>query len=121
RAVGWVERALAVLPVRLLVSVARSCSYTSAIVLTKLPPNPPATSTLPEGSSVAVCPSRAAPRLPVLLHAPAPPLAAGSYSSALLKVLLILPLSPPATSTLPEGSSVAVCDPRAIPRLPVLL
>ena len=26
---------------------------------------------------------------------------------------------PPATSTLPEGSSVAVCDERAAPRLPV--
>jgi hypothetical protein len=40
----------------------------------------------------------------------------GSYSSALLKKLLFLP---PATSTLPEGSSVAVCDSRAVVRLPV--
>ena len=46
-----------------------------------LPLYPPATSTLPEGSSVAVCKSRAVPRLPVAVHVAA----AGSYSSALLK------------------------------------
>src|SRR5439155_17402898 len=78
----------------------RPTSYSSAL-LKELPLNPPATSTLPEGSSVAVCKYRAVLRLPVLLQLPV----AGSYSSALLKQL---PLYPPATSTLPEGSSVAV-------------
>ena len=42
---------------------------------------PPATSTLPLGSSVAVCRKRAVPRLPVAVHVPV----AGSYSSVLLK------------------------------------
>src|SRR6266480_8030929 len=43
----------------------------------------------------------------------------GSYSSALLKSLL-LP-DPAATNTLPLGSSVAAWKKRAVPRLPVLL
>src|SRR6266568_3884858 len=77
-------------------------SYSSALLKEPLLLSPPATSTLPEGSSVAVCYSRAVMRLPVLLQQNV----AGSYSSALLKMPLLL--SPPATSTLPEGSSVAV-------------
>src|SRR5206468_2134282 len=76
-------------------------SYSSALLKIPLLPAPPATSTLPEGSSVAVCKERAARTLPVVLQLPV----AGSYSAALLKSL---PLTPPATSTLPEGSSVAV-------------
>ena len=55
----------------------RPTSYSSAL-LKELPLNPPATSTLPEGSSVAVCKYRAVLRLPVLLQLPV----AGSYSSA---------------------------------------
>ena len=74
-------------------------SYSSALVLLL---NPPATSTLPLGSNVAVCKSRAALRPPVAVQLPV----AGSYSSALVK--RPLRFSPPATSTLPLGSNVAV-------------
>ena len=72
---------------------------------------PPATSTLPERSNVAVCKARAL-RLPVPLQVPV----AGSYSSALLKEPS---LYPPATNTLPDGRSVAVCQKRASPMWPV--
>ena len=44
---------------------------------------------------------------------------AGSYSSALLKLTRLLP-NPPATSTLPDCSSVAVWILRAVPMLPVV-
>ena len=64
--------------------------------------DPPATSTLPRAAASPCDSSRAVPRLPVAVHVPV----AGSYSSALLKEPLLL--NPPATSTLPEGSSVAV-------------
>src|SRR4029077_2547220 len=50
---------------------------------------------------------------PVALHIPL----VGSYSSALVKA----PIYPPATSTLPLGSNVAVCCMRAVLRLPVSL
>src|SRR6266699_559790 len=73
-------------------------SYSSALLKEPLKLNPPATSTLPEGSSVAVCNARAVPRLPVLLQLPV----AGSYNSALLKLRLLL-LRAPATSPLPGG------------------
>ena len=73
-------------------------SYSSAL-LRALPLNPPATSTLPLGSNVAVGDRRAVVRLPVSLQVPL----AGSYSSALPL------LSPAATSTLPLDSNVAVC------------
>jgi hypothetical protein len=79
-------------------------SYNSALAigLKKLgSTTPPATSTLPLGSNVAVWAKRALVRLPVALHIPL----AGSYSSALVREL---PLYPPATSTLPLGSNVAV-------------
>ena len=49
----------------------------------------------------------------VAVHVPV----AGSYSSALLKKPGLL--APPATSTLPLGSSVAVCRARAVMSLPV--
>src|SRR5207253_9789470 len=75
-------------------------SYSSALLKAAGPLFTPATSTLLLGSSVAVCRSRAVPRLPVAVHVPL----AGSYSSALLKAAG--PLFPPATSTLPLGSSV---------------
>ena len=127
-------------------------SYSSALLRGPMRPCPPATSTLPLGSNVAVCDARAVVRLPVAVHVPL----AGSYSSALVSVaagivrsscyqhfavgqqrrrvprravvrlpvalqvplagsyssaLLIespLPSLPPATSTLPLGSNVAV-------------
>jgi hypothetical protein len=80
----------------------RPGSYSSALLKTTKLLIPPATSTLPAGSNVAVCKTRPATRLPVTVHLPV----AGSYSSALLKNNM--PLYPPATSTLPEGSNVAV-------------
>ena len=58
----------------------RPGSYNSAL-LKALPLNPPAASTLPEGSKVAVRNSRAVPRLRVAVHVSV----AGSYSSALLR------------------------------------
>ena len=51
-------------------------------------------------------------RLPVAVHVPV----AGSYSSALRDSTEAL-LIPPATSTSPFGSNVAVCMPRAVWRL----
>ena len=69
---------------------------------------PPATSTWPEGNSVAVCQVRAVARLAVglPLHSPV----AGSYTSVLARDAK--PGSwPPAASTLPEGNSVAVWPP----------
>src|SRR5436190_5298671 len=77
-------------------------SYSSALLQTAIPA-PPATSTLPLGSNVAVCPSRAVERLLVKLHVPLD----GSYSSALLKEQLSS--SPAATTSLPCGSNGAVC------------
>jgi hypothetical protein len=69
---------------------------------------PPATSTVPLGSSVAVCSARATRRLPVTVHRPV----WGSYTSALASCAtqeeLAHTLMPPATSTRPLGSSVAV-------------
>src|SRR5260221_13081699 len=62
---------------------------------------PPATSTCPFESRVAVCWSRAACRLPVVVQVPV----AGLYSSALVRKLLLL--SPAATSTCPVASSAA--------------
>src|SRR5262249_45914877 len=73
---------------------------------------PPATSTLPESSSVAEWPSR-----PFAIAAAADQLLfAGSYSSAVAKDVTPGPvwLMPPATRTLPEGSSVAVWRKRGL-------
>src|SRR5256885_1020854 len=74
-------------------------SYSSAV----LPP--PATRTLPLSSRVAVWKRRPLLRLPVLLHVPV----AGSYNSD-RSVMLGKPSTknPPATSTLPVVSNVAV-------------
>ena len=63
---------------------------------------PPATSTLPLRSNVAVWPSRTMVMLPVAVQDPL----LGSYNSA--EVNPPLAPSPPATSTLPSSSSVAV-------------
>ena len=79
-------------------------SYSSA--LAKALPSlsdPPATSTIPLDSKVAVCRERAVLRPPVPVQAPL----AGSYSSALAEALKLLS-PPPATSTIPPGSKVAV-------------
>ena len=73
---------------------------------------PPATSTLPLGSNVAVAPLRALFSEPVALHVPV----AESYSSALDRSPLPYP---PATSTLPLGSNVAVAPLRALFSEPV--
>src|SRR5205807_523710 len=99
-------RAVSRLPVPVHVPVAGS--YSSALLRAKQlcgggpQLKPPATRTLPFGSKVAVCPSRSVLRSAVRFHVPA----AGSYSSALLKDLLLS--LPPATRTLPLGSSVEV-------------
>src|SRR5438046_1040867 len=129
-------------------------SYNSA--LAKRPSvklSPPATSTCPSGSNVAVCRKRGVAMLPVAVHIPV----AGSYSSPLVPrhgrfcshvrvsltpAMVMLPvsaptpvaasytapakqpslmLSPPATSTCPFGSNVAVWSQRALRRLPVSL
>src|SRR5215831_9359426 len=65
-------------------------------------PRPAATSTLPLGNNVAVSSTRTVPISPVGDHVSV----AGSYSSALFKTPALF--SPPTTSTLPEGSNVAV-------------
>src|SRR5512142_2908505 len=77
-------------------------SYSSAVRRSPLSLYPPATSTLPLGSSVAVWPQRAEAMEPVSLEVPE----AGSYTSAVAR------LYPPATRTLPLGSRVAVCSVR---------
>ena len=70
---------------------------------------PPAMSTLPLGSRVAVCESRGAASLPeVRLKVPV----AGSYSSA--ESLTDVELCPPTIRTLPLGSKVAVWRWRSI-------
>ena len=89
-------------------------SYSSALARSPLAPKPPAASTIPLGSKVAVCSPRAVLRLPVGVQV----LLAGSYNSTLAKALKLLS-NPPATSTIPLGSKVAVCSPRAVLRLPV--
>src|SRR5690242_18814789 len=71
---------------------------------------PPAISTLPLGSSVAVASQRA-----VLIAGPAVKvLVAGSYSSVLLRTVTSGP-TPPAISTLPLRSGVAVALARSTP------
>src|SRR3954452_5084555 len=75
---------------------------------------PPATSTLPPASKVAVWKARAVISDPVVLQVPV----AGSYSSV-LATRVFDPL-PPATSTFPlVGSRVAVWASRAVLQYPV--
>src|SRR5215472_4640860 len=79
------------------------------------PLEPPAMSSLPPvRRSVAVCDERAASSPPVAAKVPDP----GTYISAPASVL---PLKPPATSTLPLGRSVAVWAERAALMAPVAL
>ena len=90
------------LPVAVHILVAGS--YSSALAtLPLMLLLPPATSTCPFGSNIAVANTRPVPRLSVSVHIPV----AGSYSSALVKML---PPGdwPPATSTFPFGNNVAV-------------
>src|SRR6266581_4816826 len=68
--------------------------------------DPPATSTLPFGSSVAVCPSRDTDMVPPSVHASA----AGSYSSA-------EGVPPPAIRTVPSVNRVAVPSVRPVDML----
>src|SRR5947208_1697550 len=100
------------LPVALHIPVAGS--YSSA--LAKMPTSnskPPATSTCPLGSNVAVWLKRGVVMLRGAVHTPV----AGPYSSALAKSLLLF--RPPATSTCALGSQVAVWRQRGVPRSPV--
>ena len=78
----------------------------SALAYVVAEPSPPAASTIPFGSKVAVCPPRALFRLPVNVQVPL----VVSYSSARAEKFA-LP-HPPATRTMPLGSKVAVCSPR---------
>ena len=64
----WKDRSLTIGPVT--VQVAVSGSYSSAVVVRSVPSLPPATSTRPSGSRVAVCPARASVIGAVAVHAP---------------------------------------------------
>ena len=77
------------------------------------PSHPPADSTGPSSSRVAVWLARVVVRLPVRFHDSL----AGSFSSVL--VSQPLPLKPPLTGALPLGSKVSVCPPRASCMAPV--
>ena len=112
-------RAVLMLPVRLKVAVAGSYnSALSEIEQQDMVEIPAATSTVPLFSNVAVWPARGVFRLPVGVKVPV----TGSYNSALVRTLLALmavgPM-PPATSTIPLFSNVAVWVSRAWFRLPV--
>src|SRR5207249_2899565 len=90
-------------------------SYNSAVAVgVQEAVSPPATRTLPSGSSMALWESRGVVIAPVVTHWPV----LGSYNSALARLSPAL-LSPPATSTLPLRSSVAVKAWRAVFMLPV--
>src|SRR5438046_833329 len=73
----------------------------------KLVPSPPAASTCPSESRVAVCPQRPIFSGAATLHVPL----SGSNNSAAERTLA--PSNPPAISTLPLRSKVAVCEYRA--------
>src|SRR6185369_7799012 len=83
-------------------------SYNSAVVRTLVVSSPPATSTFPLPSSVAVWLTHGTLSEPVAVQVAV----AGSYNSALATAEPVteLPVIPPATSTLPFGSNVAVCS-----------
>ena len=90
------ERIVPMSPVELNVPLAGS--YNSALAVL-----PPAMSTLSFCSRVAVCALRAVPIVPVAAKEPV----AGSYNSALERQVPV-ESHPPATSTLPLASNVAV-------------
>jgi len=109
----WPARAALMLPVGVNFPVAGL--YSSALdSRLKFASSPPAMSTWPSESRVAEAPAPFRPErpwcmLPVTDQVPA----AGLYSSALFRALL-LPPEPPATSTWPSGSSVAVASIRGV-------
>src|SRR5215469_17869558 len=113
----WLPRATVILPVVVHLPVARLNS--SAVVVQDVPIwelpllSPPATSTSPFGSRVAVCCPRATVMLPVVVHFPL----AGSYNSEPLRKPV--EFTPPAANTWPFWSRVAVCLIRAVLMLPV--
>src|SRR3990172_8457708 len=112
----WFRRGVTMLPVAFQVPVCGSYSSAAASTSRFGPlPKPPATSTLPSGSSVAVWYLRPVTMFPVAVQVPL----SGSYSAAEVKSSSMSGAEPPATSTLPSGSCVAVCPPRAMIRLPV--
>ena len=86
-------------------------SYSSAEALP-----PPATSTVPSGSSVAVWRPRAVPMLPVAAQTPVLGSESSAEGTSSPQPAL---MSPPATSTLPSGSSMAVACRRRTPMAPV--
>ena len=88
--------------------------YSSALALMVGKSDPPAASTFPLDSKVAVCRARALLRLPVNVQVPL----AGSYSSALAKVKPLVS-NPAAASVVPLDNRVAVCPNRPVVRLPV--
>ena len=86
------------------VGVAVCVAFSSALLRrTKPIPCPPATSTVPLSSKLAVCSARAVLRLHVAVQVSS----AGSYSSALLRETKPV-ANPAATSTLPLGNKLAV-------------
>src|SRR5437879_5483724 len=103
------------LPVAVHIPVAES--YSSALVKNVSPSRPPATSTCPFGSNVAVCTPRFLVMAPVAVHPPIP--VASPYTLPFRA--LTASSTPPATSTCPFGSNVAVWSQRALRRLPVSL
>jgi hypothetical protein len=111
----WFIRALDMGPVGLNEPVSGSYSSADARKLTMISPSlPPVIRTLPLGSKVAVCPTRALDIDPVELNEPLP----GSYNSADVKPQ---PSWPPAIRTLPLASKVAVPQHRALDIDPVKL
>src|SRR5262249_7697332 len=103
----WDDRGV-IIATKILFQLLEPGSYRSPKNPSEPPSDPPATSTMPLGSSVAGELNRALIRLPAGDQV----LVAGSYTSALTKKAL-LPW-PPATSTLPLLSSVAVWPCRAV-------
>lgn len=89
--------------------------HSSAVASVVVPFEPPVTSTWPwltsaAGSAVAVCPCRALVIVAAVPQLP-DPLAALNCTDVFKTVV---PLTPPATSTLPFESAVAVCPSRAV-------
>ena len=85
------------------VQVPLAGSYSSALLRDAAGAISPCHQHLAVGQQRRRVSKRAVLRLPVAVQVPL----AGSYSSALAKTP---PLLPPATSTLPLGSNVAVCE-----------
>src|SRR5438067_5697980 len=88
--------------------------YNSALARSPVESAPPATSTVPLLSSVAVWPSRALFMLPVGVKVPV----VGLYNSALASLPLVV-LMPPAINTIPLLSNVALGSWRPVFMLPV--